>query len=95
MSRSLSQFSVTVDTPNLEFFHPILGRAERLLRDSARRSCAVATAVGPITKRVPLVSGSSRGADLLRRHFLEDQSGWSLVEDRGLNFMALRVSDGQ
>jgi hypothetical protein len=75
------------------FPSPILWRATLLLRDSVGRSYAVATAIDPLKKEELSVSAGSTGWVPLRRLFLSNENGWELVQDKGLQFTALRLAE--
>lgn len=85
---------VADSAPHLMFLCPIHWRATLLLRDSPGRSYAVATAIDPLTSHELFVAGST---DLvpLRRLFLSNENGWGLVQDKGLQFIALRLAEQQ
>jgi hypothetical protein len=88
------ELQVTDRAPQLVFVSPVHWRATLLLRDSAGRSYAVATAIDPLKNHELFVAGSTDWVPL-RRLFLSNQNGWELVQDEGLQFTALRLAEQQ
>jgi len=94
MNWNPSHFQVTDESPNLEFHHPVLWKATKLLGDSAGESYAVASAFDLLSSKPVFISGNSGEMVQLIRVFLSTQNGWELVKDKGMRFAARRLAEG-